>query len=93
MAAQSEADPLVRVHERLDELITQVADVRADLRGYAAVCETCQPVVMGNGSQPLDRRVTRLETTRTLVGHAMTVGTSCVVAIIVAIITVRMGGP
>ncbi len=52
-----------RIHERLDEIVSDGADMKRDLAVVAASCRDCRPKVLGNGTDGLDKRVDRLEQT------------------------------
>ena len=54
-----------RLHERIDTLAEdqgqKLAAIDRKLSGIVAVCTICRGVVLGNGRDSIDRRVTRLE--------------------------------
>ena len=54
-----------RLYERIDTLADdqgqKLAAIDTKLSGIVAVCTICRGVVLGNGRDSIDRRVTRLE--------------------------------
>ena len=57
-----------RLHERLDDIAGDLAEVKTSTGIIAARCQVCQPIVMGNGGRSIDVRVARLETIRQISG-------------------------
>lgn len=50
-----------RIHERLDEMIGDIAEIKSMFAGLQSEHAACQRVVMGNGKEGVAVRLTRLE--------------------------------
>lgn len=64
--------PLERIHERLDDIMRELGDMKAAIREQDAMCEPCrklvnahEAVINGNGADGLKTRVGKLEHGRT----------------------------
>jgi len=73
------SDDITRLHQRInaldeemerrhEEVAGKLGDISTTLASVATSCGICRPIVMGNGGESIDRRVTRLETARAIGG-------------------------
>lgn len=100
----ADTDPTGRIHERLDDIMRELGDLKAAVRSQQAACEPCRQMVQGhdvaingtNGTPGLKSRMASVEDGRTdtlsLKGVAVFLGS--IIALITAIgtaIAVAMG--
>ncbi|KKN88376.1 hypothetical protein LCGC14_0249390 [marine sediment metagenome] len=51
-----------RIHTRLDEIVSDLSEAKTDLRVVVEKLETHDRIIMGNGKDSVDSRLTKLET-------------------------------
>ena len=63
-----EHDDIVRIHQRIDAVGVKqdatnaaLSELTAAVRENLALCTLCRPKVMGNGHDPMDTRLARVE--------------------------------
>jgi len=91
MSSDSEA----RIHERLDEVVASIGEIKRDVAILAATCVDCRRVVMGNGNKPIDKRVAILEERSRIGSKWLWAGValiSSLVAGVVNLLPVLIGG-
>jgi hypothetical protein len=62
---------LTRIHKRIDTLGQKIDNLHADLKAEMARCSLCRPIVLGNGREAIDARITALETVRGIGARAL----------------------
>jgi hypothetical protein len=87
------------IHERLDELVAAVGEIKTDLAVAITACQDCRPIVMGNGGDSIDKRVDRMEEwrgrtmTRTMMRIAfLSAAIASLIAVIAGAIVRAIGG-
>jgi len=98
-------DEILRLHERIDtlddvmsarheEVAAQLSEIHTTLTTVATACTICRRMVLGNGRDSIDRRVTRLETVGAIGGKGfwlvVGVGASLLSAAVAAVVAAAM---
>jgi hypothetical protein len=63
MVAVTKGD-VQRVHERLDDIVKALSEVKTAVQVNVVECQPCRKIVMGNGNLPISDRVAKIETER-----------------------------
>lgn len=83
------SEELVRVHERLDTVIDRLGALEGAVSASNALHGPCRQIVMGNGHEPIDVRMTRLETRADSARYFLHVGyaaAACVGGVLAALV-------
>lgn len=74
------------VFAKIDTQATKLDAQAAAVAAEVAKCSICRPIVLGNGSEPIDRRVTKLETLGVVRAKVAVTIASIVGAVVAAVV-------
>ncbi len=78
---------ITRIHERLDAIVDDLSDVKGKVNTLCATSQYCRKIVMGNGKESVDARLTTLETTKAISGKGFWAGVALVSTIVAGMAT------